>query len=747
MYKCRKNKVLLFLLLSFVYSMKTYGQTLQPPTFNFTFACANSGTNNFTVSFSYNLAFDMNNVFTIELSAPDGSFDDPTKNRNLGSITGENATFFVDRDFSFPADTYGSNYRIRIISSMPAIEGPPSDPFEAYFIDSTNPLVLNDDDGVFGNDVVLCGGGSKTLSVNGTNPDFNYLWFKINATGTDELIPGETGSSIEVSQPGKYYAAVDYGACTQTGLGIRSNNIDVILVNPTGLMIAGDNTVEICADETYEFEATVDDPSFVYQWFKDGTPITGLPDYSPRYTTPSSNQFGVYHVEINIGGCVSRSQDVTVQQKSGDSIDVDIVGTDTRVLLPGGVDGTSLEISHTAPAAPTTTIRWFRDGNLLLGRNIATIFITQPGVYFAEVIDDSGTCAVSKKSPEFTVLETVNLSTEIRRSTDYIECNTETTTLSIVGIQAEATDGNMYDLSPDQILLLNFQWFKDTASVPGATLNQLDINSYNDNGTYQLNVSVATLSSNSNELPVLLSLVGVEIQSSSTSNNLCPGETITLTMPIVSGFTYRWFKDGTELTVSDPSTLIVDEIGVYSVTFEGFGCLNNVPEVEIIEFDDSVLEVNPSSTAVLEPGETITLEASGADSYEWLNEMGDILSTNETVDINALGEYTLIGTVGTCRAERKINVVEDDGKLVIPNIVTPFNGDGINDTWELPNRFAFQTDVQVIIYDSRGREVLNTTDYQNNWPENNNLKDGMLFYFRVIRDNNLIKAGTISILQ
>ena len=43
--------------------------------------------------------------------------------------------------------------------------------------------------------------------------------------------------------------------------------------------------------------------------------------------------------------------------------------------------------------------------------------------------------------------------------------------------------------------------------------------------------------------------------------------------------------------------------------------------------------------------------------------------------------------------------------------------------------------------------MLNTMDYQNNWPEDNNIRSGMLFYFKVIQENNLIKAGTISVLE
>ena len=223
---------------------------------------------------------------------------------------------------------------------------------------------------------------------------------------------------------------------------------------------------------------------------------------------------------------------------------------------------------------------------------------------------------------------------------------------------------------------------------------------------------------------------------------------ITLSVPIEVGFTYTWFKDGEALTVSDPSSIEVTEIGTYYVTFDGFGCQINVPEVEIVEFDDSVLEVTPSTTTVLTPGETVTISASGADSYEWYDESGNLLSTTESLDVNTLGTYTLIGRVDDCLVEKTIEVVEDDGLMIIPNIITPFNGDGVNDTWQLPNRFAYQPEVRVIIYNSNGNVVVNTTDYQNDWPQDNNLKDGMLFYFKVIKDdNNLIKAGTISILK
>ncbi len=729
-YGYKKMKMIFFMLLYFLYSNPLYAQDLQKPRLGFTFACANRNTNSFSLQFDFSgSAFDINNVFTIELSDSDGNFD-TGNNKNLATIAGENSTFFnISGNFSFPEGTYGNDYKIRIVSSLPAMTGLPSDSFEAYFITSDQ-LILNNY-----TDVVLCG-GTETISVNEINPDFTYVWFK-----DDVLISGETGSSLTVSQSGKYYAAIDYGACTQSGAGVRSNTVDTSVISPANFVIEGMNTVKICANETYELVASIDNSTSVYKWYKDGTLIAGLPDYTPKYTTQLNNQFGVYHLEIEIGGCSSKSQDVTIELKEDVNFDVEIELPATRVRLPG--ETIRLAVTHTANSP---TFQWFKDGLPLPAKNQFETNAVEAGVYFNEVTDNSSSCPVSRNSPEYTILDATGFNVEIRTSTDYLECGSEETRLSIVGVKAQATDGNEYDLTSSQVSLLSFQWFKDGVALSGSTSDELQITSHNDNGEYYLDAMGGSISSESNRLNILLSLEGAEIQSSSVSNTLCLGETITFNLNIVPGFTYIWFKDGTEFAVST-DTLIIDEVGVYSANFEGFGCVNSMPEIEVVEFDDTVLKVNPPDTAVLSPGETVILEASGADSYQWLDEAGNVLSTNETVTINILGVYTLVGTVGTCKSERKINVVEDDGKLIIPNILTPFNGDDINDTWKLPNRFSFQNNVQVIIYNSRGEEVLNTTNYQNDWSINNNLKDGMLFYFKIIKDNNLIKAGTISILQ
>ena len=84
----------------------------------------------------------------------------------------------------------------------------------------------------------------------------------------------------------------------------------------------------------------------------------------------------------------------------------------------------------------------------------------------------------------------------------------------------------------------------------------------------------------------------------------------------------------------------------------------------------------------------------------------------------------------------------------LPNIVTP-NGDGINDTWEIPEKYI-SPNIKVTIYSPEGKEVLSTTNYQNNWPNENTFKDlgnRALIYIYTIKGGDADEKGTITILR
>ena len=83
----------------------------------------------------------------------------------------------------------------------------------------------------------------------------------------------------------------------------------------------------------------------------------------------------------------------------------------------------------------------------------------------------------------------------------------------------------------------------------------------------------------------------------------------------------------------------------------------------------------------------------------------------------------------------------------IPNVITP-NGDGINDTWVIPQEFVSGTNTKVMLISSQGKVVFDTTDYQNNWPEEDLILTSInqLFYYIITPPEGETKKGTITII-
>jgi hypothetical protein len=57
--------------------------------------------------------------------------------------------------------------------------------------------------------------------------------------------------------------------------------------------------------------------------------------------------------------------------------------------------------------------------------------------------------------------------------------------------------------------------------------------------------------------------------------------------------------------------------------------------------------------------------------------------------------------------------------------------------------------VNVVIFNSAGKEVLNEFNYQNNWPESSMTfaKQNMVFFYKIKDSNEVLKQGTITIIR
>ncbi|MEX6625531.1 T9SS type B sorting domain-containing protein [Tenacibaculum salmonis] len=727
------NKSIKILLGMFFFFATTIvlSQEILQPVLDFPIACGDSPTKTFKVSFATTGVFASDNKFTIELSDGNGNWDTPI---NVGTITTANSLLNFSSTFILPDDTFGANYKIRLVASSPVKTSPDSESFKAYKM-FTGFLTLNNHLGNI-DPVFLCDGGTTELSLN-TTEKAEYLWFRdgvIFATTTDPV--------LSVSQGGQYQVKIDYSACDY----VNSTVLYVSVLSEADKQIKGDSVIQICGEQSHTFEASVTDPSYTYNWYLNTVLVHS--SNASTYTTPTTGQLGMYYLEIDTGTCLTNSNEVELTQESTPTLTI----TDETPLLYPLLPGEAVDLSVTVTGSTAYTVQWYKDGNKLFGINETTLNVNQSGDYVIDIIESAvDGCAVIQPSKTMSLLAIKSFEPIIVTSDTYESCNATSVDLRVQKVNVITEDDNVYVLTTEQLNMLSYQWTFNDLPISDATNNELTLSSYTENGFYKMEISIGTFKDvYSNELDIKLTEEEPLITSLPLSNSLCPGGSIIYTISdLVAGYTYEWFKDADTVPVATNVTdFEVLEVGTYLLKMTGFGCEKIIETIDVVLFDASAIVVTPSEKVVLVEGEIETITASGAESYLWYegeSASGMPLATSETLDVSEIGFYTVVATVGSCGVEKVIEVIEQDDQVVVPNVVTP-NGDAINDTWKISNKYAFQPTVVIELYNSNGKEILKTSNYQNDWPLES-LGSQRVFYYKIIKEEVLIKAGTISVLD
>ena len=95
--------------------------------------------------------------------------------------------------------------------------------------------------------------------------------------------------------------------------------------------------------------------------------------------------------------------------------------------------------------------------------------------------------------------------------------------------------------------------------------------------------------------------------------------------------------------------------------------------------------------------------------------------------------------------------LQEEGHLNVGNHFTTdiTNGDNINDTWVIPQQYVAGTNTEVIIMNSYGKTILATSNYQNNWPQNEiNFKQvNPVYYYIITTQNKKSRKGSITLVK
>ena len=177
--------------------------------------------------------------------------------------------------------------------------------------------------------VSLCGGGSQQLTATGGT---SYQWLIDN-----EIIEGETNSSITVTKPGTYSVILGHGGCTGT-----ASNTAIVAENSAGGIRYADVMVTANAPEQlYAREIGV-----AYEW----SPAIGLNNPSSFIPMVSTSTQREYTVKITTDqGCIITD---TVLVK---------VGTEKKVVVPSAFTPNGNGINdRLRPLGNIGTIDYFR---------------------------------------------------------------------------------------------------------------------------------------------------------------------------------------------------------------------------------------------------------------------------------------------------------------------------------------------------------------------------------------------------
>ena len=699
--------------------------------------CAgNGGFNEYYVNVTWIGTANAGNEFILELSDASGSFANA---QTLQTITGQNAVKDFDTSFAIPTDTRGEGYKMRVRSTDPVKIGSESPAYNMYYMDVTSNLNISEKgDGVPPGTV--CSTGPITLQVdNIANPEtYQYIWFR---SGTE--LTSETGHTLNVTQSGMYNVYINYGPrCTGSG-NTDSNIVDVTIGGSgTGIAVSTPSKTSLCSTDTEILSIDQTNTSWSYQWFKDDAAILGATGTTYTVNAANAGFEGDYAVEISgTGICNERS--AVVSMNNAELYTVTVENEINTVLLP-----TQTQLLSVSTTANTPSYKWFRNNVEISGETSNSITISQDGEYYAEVTQTGGACAISSKNSETTtVVSPASFEITINYTDAYTSCESTSTILGVEQINAIATDGTKTDVTSALVDGFTYQWSKGGADVNGATSNTISLASNLENGDYELNATIDSFDIDSNSLSIQL-LTNETISITSSGTVFCSGgETITLsTTNDLSSSSYEWQLDGTSINTTD-GVLTVSTAGTYRLAIDKDGCSLISNEIVVTPLDENLITLDPGTVVVIPEGTTRTVTASGGTAYRWLDVNAAELSNSDSVTFTDAGTYTLIASINNCEIVRQVEVSYLD-TFKVPNVIT-VNGDGINDQWVIPNSYSNKVDVNVIIYNEQGQEIVNEFDYKNNWPQSTTAftKQNMVFYYKIRNASEVLKQGTITVIR
>ncbi|MBT2620199.1 MULTISPECIES: choice-of-anchor L domain-containing protein [Chryseobacterium] len=449
-----------------------------------------------------------------------------------------------------------------------------------------------------------------------------------------------------------------------------SFNIGVDLLDPSGATLPSD--INVCDNVPQVITASVSDPNLLYQWFFNGTPVTGA-----TTNTITAIQPGTYTIEVSVPGnpCPGKA---SIQIHGGTTPNAN----DATLLLCTTPDITTFDLVAAMPTMSTTpnaVFHFYENQADAIAQN--DNYITTPlsyngndGQILYVVVSNGGFCS---RMVELKLFKEASPTAHVV-STKLKICPGDSVNLT-------ATGGVTYQWS-------NFTGTGNTQTVTLYNTTTFTVYAVGAKGCKSLQPATVTVE------------VVPEIVSPLKDVEMCIGDRVTLDAGAGPNYKYLWSTGATT------QTIFVDQLGIYSVTIDNGYCTKvftskvmaaTLPFITGLDYNNSntltITAVNPSINN--NPG-VLEYSADGGVSWQTSNVFpGLIDNTTYNLQVRIQGTHC-VGTL-------------DFFTLKISNVITP-NQDGINDVLDLKSLGDFDN-FTGSIYDRYGVEMFRFTKQNPVW--------------------------------
>ena len=225
---------------------------------------------------------------------------------------------------------------------------------------------------------------------------------------------------------------------------------------------------------------------------------------------------------------------------------------------------------------------------------------------------------------------------------------------------------------------------------------------------------------------------------------------------------YQWTMRGskTDSIIATTQTVTVTKQGWYKVKIWApiaLGGCSNEDSIFITVWPLPIADAGRDT--LIDKGQSVVLNGKGAGlngTYSWspatyLNNPAIARPTSKP-DVTTL--YTLTVTDNhLCVDTDTVRIsVKAEFVLIVHNVITPLNPDGLNDTWIIDNIEAYPN-AEVAVFNRYGQEVFKTKGYANQWDGTNKLSggddlpDGAYFYVITMEGTDKVYKGAINLIR